>query len=63
MFIGASNELGEFESGITAKYFGTVYAALFGGVGTIFIALFWKKLFPSLWKLDKLEDIKPAKTL
>ncbi|HMQ10643.1 MAG TPA: MFS transporter [Oligoflexia bacterium] len=60
MFIGASNELGEFESGITAKWFGTIWAAALGGIGTILIALSWKKLFPSLWNLDELhkEDIQ-----
>lgn len=60
MFIGASNELGEFESGVTAKWFGTVWAAALGGLGTVLIALSWKKLFPSLWNLDELhkEDIQ-----
>ncbi|MCI5073108.1 MFS transporter [bacterium] len=60
MFIGASNELGEFESGVTAKWFGTVWAAALGGLGTVLIALSWRKLFPSLWNLDELhkEDIQ-----
>lgn len=57
VFIGASNELGEFESGVTAAWFGIVPAALLGGVGTLFIVLLWPWLFPSLRQVDKLETI------
>jgi MFS family permease len=52
VFIGTSNQLGEFESGITASLFGTVPAALIGGIGTITVVLLWMKLFPSLRKMD-----------
>ena len=55
IFIGASNELGEFESGLTAHWFGTVPSVIFGGIGTIFVALIWSRLFPSLYRADKLE--------
>ena len=48
LFINASNQLGQFESGITAALFGAVRAAVLGGVGTIAIALLWMKLFPTL---------------
>ncbi|MEH2499104.1 MFS family permease [Bradyrhizobium sp. AZCC 1678] len=55
LFINASNQLGQFESGVTAALFGTVPAAVLGGVGTIAIALLWMKLFPALRKVEKLE--------
>ena len=55
LFINASNQLGQFESGVTAALFGTVTAAVLGGVGTILIALLWMKLFPSLRKVERLE--------
>lgn len=48
LFIGASNQLGEFESGITAGWFGVVPAAVIGGIGTIGVALAWMRLFPEL---------------
>ncbi|MBR1125580.1 MFS transporter [Bradyrhizobium lablabi] len=55
LFINASNQLGQFESGVTAALFGTVPAAVLGGVGTIAIALLWMRLFPSLRKVERLE--------
>ena len=55
MFIGASNSLGEFESGVTAAWFGTVPAVLLGGVGTLLVALLWLKLFPDLFRVERLE--------
>jgi MFS family permease len=55
LFVNASNQLGEFESGVTAHLFGTVPAAVLGGVGTIAIALLWMKWFPSLRKIETLE--------
>lgn len=54
LFIGASNEVGQFESGITAQWFGAVPAVILGGVGTIAIVLAWNWLFPSLRGVDKL---------
>ena len=55
LFINASNQLGQFESGITAALFGAVPAAVLGGAGTIAIALLWMKLFPTLRDVEKLE--------
>jgi len=55
LFIHASNQLGEFESGLTAAAFGAMPAALLGGLGTIAVALIWMKLFPSLRKVERLE--------
>jgi len=48
VFIGASNEVGQFESGITAQWFGTVPAVVLGGIGTIAIVVLWTRLFPPL---------------
>ena len=54
MFIGASNELGEFESGLTASWFGTVPSVVVGGVLSLAVALSWAWMFPSLRKLRRL---------
>jgi MFS family permease len=54
LFIGASNEVGQFESGITAQWFGPVPAVILGGAGTIAIVVLWNWLFPSLRKVDQL---------
>jgi len=54
MFIGTSNQLGEFESGATAALFGTVPAVLIGGIGTICVVLLWMRLFPRLAQIDSL---------
>ncbi|WP_206956665.1 MFS transporter [Trinickia acidisoli] len=48
IFIGASNQLGEFESGVTAGWFGAVPSVLIGATGTVLIVLLWTKLFPTL---------------
>ena len=55
LFVGASNQLGEFRAGSTAALFGAVPAVLIGGVGTIVVALVWMRLFPQLRKLRTLE--------
>lgn len=60
LFISASNELGEFESGLTAGWFGTVPAVVIGGVGTIGVVALWMWLFPELRKVDRLSDVKPG---
>ena len=54
MFIGTSNQLGEFESGATAALFGTVPAVLIGGIGTILVVFLWIRLFPKLAAVDSL---------
>jgi len=54
LFIGASNELGEFESGVTAQWFGAVRAAVLGGVGTLLVVALWLRLFPGLRRVDGL---------
>jgi MFS family permease len=55
LFIGTSNQLGEFESGVTASLFGTVQATVLGGVGTLVVAALWMRLFPALRGLDRLD--------
>ncbi|GBQ19205.1 major facilitator superfamily transporter [Gluconacetobacter sacchari DSM 12717] len=60
LFIGSSNQLGEFESGMLASLIGPVEAVVLGGIGTIAVTLLWIRLFPSLWRLDRLDDIRPA---
>ena len=57
LFIGASNELGEFESGLTAHWFGTVPAVVLGGVGTLIVIGLWAWLFPELRKVDQLHPV------
>ena len=59
LFIGASNELGEFESGITAAWFGTIPAVIVGGIGTLAVVAAWMKMFPRLRNVDKLTDVAP----
>lgn len=54
LFIGASNELGEFESGLTAQWLGAVRATVVGGVGALMVAGVWAGLFPSLRETDEL---------
>jgi MFS family permease len=60
LFIGASNELGEFESGITAGWFGTIPAVVLGGIGTLAVVGGWMALFPPLRKIDRLADAANA---
>ena len=54
VFIGTSNQLGEFESGLTAAWFGAVPAVMIGGIGTLLIVLLWIRLFPALYRVDRL---------
>ena len=60
VFIGASNELGAFESGAAAALVGAVPAVVAGGALTIVLALVWPRLFPDLARIDRLEDVKPS---
>ncbi len=55
LFIGTSNQLGEFESGTTAALLGVVPATLLGGIATIGVALVWMRLFPALRDVDELQ--------
>jgi MFS family permease len=62
VFIGASNQLGAFESGTAAALLGTVPSVVAGGAITIAIALSWTKLFPSLAKLGRMSELRPVDT-
>jgi hypothetical protein len=53
MFIGASNQLGEFESGVTAGWFGLVPAAVLGGVATLVVVGLYLRIFPGLRRMDR----------
>jgi MFS family permease len=55
VFIGTSNQLGEFESGLTAAWFGTVPSVVIGGIGTLVVVALWMRLFPSLVAVDRLD--------
>jgi MFS family permease len=55
LFVNASNQLGEFESGVTAALFGAVPAVVLGALGTIAVALLWMRLFPALRTVERLE--------
>jgi hypothetical protein len=57
VFIGASNEFGEFESGLTAQWFGTVRAVVLGGIGTILVTALWAWGFPELRKVEQLDAL------
>jgi hypothetical protein len=59
LFIGASNELGELESGVTAAWLGAVPAAVAGGIGTLVVVALWTAMFPGLRRIDRLEDLRP----
>ena len=55
LFLGASNEFGEFESGLTAHWFGTVRAVIFGGIGSVLVTGLWSIYFPRLRNVDTLD--------
>jgi len=58
IFIGASNQLGEFESGLTAQWFGTIPAVILGGVGTLIVVALWAWKFPELRNADQLTPVE-----
>ena len=60
VFVGASNELGEFRAGSMASVFGAVHSVVIGGIGTLMVAAIWAARFPKLRKIDSLEA--PEKT-
>jgi MFS family permease len=60
VFIGASNEVGQFESGVTAAWFGAVPAVVAGGLGTILIVVLWARLFPELRRVNELQPAQKA---
>jgi MFS family permease len=59
LFVGCTNELGEFRAGLLASLLGAVPAALAGGIGTLVIVALWSQLFPSLRRVDRLSEVTP----
>ncbi len=59
IFVGASNEIGQFESGLTAQWFGAVPAVIMGGVGTLLVTALWAWNFPELRRVEKLSSLRP----
>jgi hypothetical protein len=59
VFISASNQLGAFESGLAAFLLGAVPAVVVGGTLTVGLAVVWKRIFPALANMDRLEDVRP----
>jgi hypothetical protein len=55
LFIGTSNQVGEFESGLTAAWLGPVAAVVIGGIGSIVIMALWLRLFPALARTETLD--------
>jgi hypothetical protein len=58
IFIGTSNEFGQFESGVTAQWFGTVPAVVLGGIGTLVVIIVWAWMFPELRQAGELTEIR-----
>jgi len=65
LFLGASNEFGEFESGVTAQWLGPIRAVIYGGIGSLIVTGLWTFLFPALRHADRLEadSLLPAELL
>ncbi len=63
LFVGASNEFGEFRAGMSAGLFGTVPAVVIGGVGTLTVVGLWMMLFPALRRVDRFTDVGVAPVL
>ena len=61
VFIGASNELGAAESGLTVAFMGLVGAVVFGGAATLVVVAVWWRLFPTLRDMDTFDEIRPSK--
>jgi hypothetical protein len=60
LFISASNELGELESGLAARYIGAVPGVVIGGVGAIIVTVLWAWRFPQLRNADRFDQQKPT---
>ncbi len=60
VFIGASNELGAFESGVAASILGLVGAVVFGGTATLVVVVLWWRFFPALRSIDRFSELRPV---
>ena len=63
LFIGTSNELGEFRAGLVAAWLGAGPAVLLGGVATLAVVALWSRLFPELRRIDRLAEVRPRAVL
>jgi hypothetical protein len=63
LFVGASNELGEFRAGLVAAWLGATPAVLLGGAGTLLVVALWSRLFPQLRRIDRLAEVRPREVL
>jgi MFS family permease len=61
LFIGASNQLGEFRAGMAAAALGPVAAVVLGGIATVAVTALWLRIFPDLHRVDRLEDVGPVR--
>ncbi|HWM47507.1 MAG TPA: hypothetical protein VNR11_11415 [Xanthobacteraceae bacterium] len=59
LFIGSSNQIGEFRAGVAAHWLGTVPSVVIGGVGTVLIVLLWIRIFPALYRVHTFEQRYP----
>lgn len=59
LFVGCTNELGEFRAGMLASLFGAAPAALAGGLGTLLVVMLWTQFFPTLRRVDRLSEVTP----
>jgi hypothetical protein len=62
LFVGCTNELGEFRAGLMAAWLGVVPAALAGGIGTLLIVTLWSQIFPALRRVNRLSEVMPRST-
>src|SRR5674476_183407 len=62
LFVGSSNTLGEFESGMVAAWLGAVPSVLIGGIGSLLVAAIWMGLFPDLRRIDRFEPADKERT-
>ena len=60
IFVSGSNELGEFESGLTAHWWGSVAAVVVGGIGTLVVVFFGWRLFPTLRDIEDPAEVRPV---
>jgi ABC-type phosphate transport system permease subunit len=60
VFVGASNQLGEFESGMVAGLLGPVPSVVLGAIGTLLVVALWMRLFPDLTHRDRMRDAHPT---
>jgi MFS family permease len=61
LFIGTSNQLGDFRAGVMAAMFGAFASVLIGGIGTLLIVALWMRLFPELLRVNRLDTMAPAR--